>query len=62
MLAVQLGQTDRAFDWLEQGYREHDLSLTLLNAQPWLEPLNGDPRFKDLVRRIGIPNGSRSNG
>jgi serine/threonine protein kinase/tetratricopeptide (TPR) repeat protein len=57
-----LGDKDRAFYWLEQAYTHHDIAiastdvgLEALNADFLLNPLRSDPRFKDLVRRIGLP-------
>ena len=49
-----LGEKDEAFFWLEQAYREHAGQLYLLNVHPFVDPLRSDPRFKDLVRRIGL--------
>ena len=49
-----LGEKDEAFFWLEQAYREHAGQLYLLNVLPMVDPLRSDPRFKDLVRRIGL--------
>ena len=57
-----LGDKDRAFYWLEQAYTQHDaeiastdLGLERLNMEYLLDPLRSDPRFKDLVRRVGLP-------
>jgi hypothetical protein len=50
-----MGEKDQAFIWLEESYNEHDPDLTVLNALPFFDTLRGDPRFRDLVRRIGIP-------
>jgi Tfp pilus assembly protein PilF len=51
-----LGDKDQAFTWLEVSYKEHDAALVFLNG--WLfhnDAWRADPRFQDLVRRIGIP-------
>lgn len=57
-----LGDKERAFYWLEQAYAQHDerfaagdLGLERLNMEYLLDPLRSDPRFKDLVRRVGLP-------
>jgi len=57
-----LGDKERAFYWLEQAYAQHyerfgaaDLGLEHLNMEYLLDPLRSDPRFKDLVRRVGLP-------
>jgi len=55
MLYGQLGQKDRAFYWLERGYRERSAAYSALNVDPCWDPLRSDPRFKDLVRRVGLP-------
>ena len=51
----QLGDKDRAFEWLEKAYGERDSQLANLRAEPRNDPLRSDPRFKDLLRRIGLP-------
>jgi tetratricopeptide (TPR) repeat protein len=50
-----LGDKEQAFAWLERACEEHRQRLTWLNVDPLLEPLRSDPRFTDLVRRIGLP-------
>ena len=50
-----LGDRDRAFQWLEVAYKQRDTFLPWLKVDPELDPLRGDPRFDDLVRRVGIP-------
>jgi eukaryotic-like serine/threonine-protein kinase len=58
-----LGDKNRAFYWLEQSYAKHvfgmsstDVGLEVLNAEFTLDPLRSDPRFKDLLGRIGLPD------
>jgi hypothetical protein len=49
-----LEEKDKAFEWLEKGYREHDGRLVQLKVIPEFESLRSDPRFDDLVRRVGL--------
>jgi eukaryotic-like serine/threonine-protein kinase len=48
------GETDRAFAVLEKAYAKHDDSLLSLKDRR-LDPLKSDPRYKDLLRRVGLP-------
>jgi len=50
-----LGETDQAFAWLEKDVRNRDGGLTLIQVLPYFNSLHEDTRFKDLVRRIGLP-------
>jgi len=50
-----LGDKEQAFAWLEKGYQERRDRMVQLNVDPLLEPLRSDPRFHDLVRRMGLP-------
>src|SRR6266478_3137756 len=50
-----LGDKEQAFAWLERSYQEHHDRIVWLNVDPLLEPLRSDPRFHDLVRRVGLP-------
>ena len=51
-----LGDKEQAFAWLEKAYQERRGRMFLLSVDPLLEPLRSDPRFQDLVRRIGLPS------
>jgi len=53
-LYASLGQGDRAFASLEKAYAAHDLQLQYLGVDPMLDPLRSDPRFADLMRRVGL--------
>jgi serine/threonine-protein kinase len=54
-----LGQTDEALNWLEQAVTERDGWLVSMNAFPRFETLRGDPRFENILRRVGLPDGNR---
>ncbi|HEX9189620.1 MAG TPA: protein kinase, partial [Vicinamibacteria bacterium] len=49
------GERDRAFEWLERCFREHDVGLMYLKLDQLLGSLRGDPRWNDLLRRVGLP-------
>jgi serine/threonine-protein kinase len=49
-----LGQKDRAFAALEQAFADRSGLLVWLNVEPAFDPLRDDPRFDDLLRRIGF--------
>ena len=50
-----LGDKDQAFALLQRAAEEHRDRIVWLNVDPLLEPLRSDPRFHDLVRRVGLP-------
>jgi hypothetical protein len=49
-----LGDYEQAFAWLERGYLEQSMILQYLKVHPFFDPLRGDPRFADLMRRVGL--------
>ncbi len=49
-----LGDKEKAFEWLENAYHAHDVGLVYLKIDPCLDPLRSDPRFADLLRRVGL--------
>jgi serine/threonine-protein kinase len=50
-----LGEKDAAFGELEKAYQAHDWFLQRLRVDPFMDPLRDDPRFADLVKRLGLP-------
>lgn len=50
-----LDEKDKAFEWLERADDERDSHITYLLLDPRMDPLRSDPRFKELVRRVGLP-------
>jgi serine/threonine protein kinase/Tfp pilus assembly protein PilF len=55
MLYADLGDKDHAFRWLNIAYREHDRLMAGLKTYFQLDPLRSDPRFAELVRKVGLP-------
>jgi TolB-like protein/DNA-binding winged helix-turn-helix (wHTH) protein/Flp pilus assembly protein TadD len=49
-----LGERERAFQLLESAYREHGFHLVYLTVWPQFAALRADPRFQDLVQRLGL--------
>src|SRR5215831_12049741 len=50
-----LDDQDQAFGWLEKAYEERFYRLAYLKVEALWDPLRSDPRFADLLRRVGIP-------
>jgi len=51
-----LDDKEQAFAWLETAYEERRQRMVWLNVDAFLDPLRSDPRFHDLVRRVGLPS------
>jgi len=49
-----LGDNEQALAWLERAYQEQSNMLQLIKVHPYFDPLRGDPRFVDLVHRVGL--------
>jgi TolB-like protein/DNA-binding winged helix-turn-helix (wHTH) protein len=49
-----LGDNEQALAWLERAYEEQSNMLQLIKVHPYLDPLRSDPRFVDLVHRVGL--------
>jgi TolB-like protein/DNA-binding winged helix-turn-helix (wHTH) protein/Tfp pilus assembly protein PilF len=50
-----LGDKDESFQWLEKAYTERSSFMTSLKYWSVFDPLRSDPRFADLLRRVGLP-------
>ncbi len=53
-LYALLGNKDESLHWLDRAYREHAFLLPFINTDPLFDDLRTDPRFQDLLRRIGL--------
>ncbi len=54
LIYTHLGKNDPAFEWLEKTYQERFFGLIFLKVDPAFDTLRSDPRFQDLLRRIGL--------
>jgi tetratricopeptide (TPR) repeat protein len=54
-LCGDLGDKDHTFEWLNLAYQEHDIMVIGLRTEVTLESLHSDPRYAELVRKIGFP-------
>jgi eukaryotic-like serine/threonine-protein kinase len=54
-LCVALNEFDRAFEWLDKLCAQRFALLTYIKGYPALDPLRSDPRYAELLRRIGLP-------
>jgi len=51
---VRLGDKDKALRWLERAYSEHDDDMVCLKVDSVWDPLRSEPRFKELLRAVGL--------
>ena len=49
-----LGDRDQAFKWLERSLQDRGWEITYIRVDPGIDSLRSDPRFNDLVRRVGL--------
>ena len=54
-LYAATGDQHRALEWLERAYESRDSGLFWLRVMPLYDPLRTTPRFKEILRRIGLP-------
>jgi serine/threonine protein kinase len=55
VLYADMGDKDQAFRWLNTACQERDASLLGLKTDFLIDPLRSDPRFAELVRKVGLP-------
>jgi len=55
MLYAGMGDKDQAFIWFEKAFAERADGLTWLGVEPMLDGIRSDPRYHNLLRRIGLP-------
>jgi len=61
LIHIGLDDKNQALTWLEKAYEERASALRWINVWPAYDPVRDDPRFDDLLRRIGFePNAQRT--
>ena len=55
ILELALGNFDEAFRYVEQAYEERDTGLAYIQCEPFFEPLRQNPRYSELIRKMGFP-------
>jgi TolB-like protein len=53
---TRLGEKEKALEWLEIAYEKHTGALATLNTKPTWDPIRGEPRFQELLKRMKFPN------
>ena len=54
LIYIGLGKKDEALSWLEKAYEQHSPIMTWLKVDPRFDPLREEPRFRELLRRVGL--------
>jgi uncharacterized protein YpiB (UPF0302 family) len=54
-MCARLEQKEQAIAWLERAYNERDSKLTYIKIDPAFDAIRSDPRFQQLVQRLGMP-------
>jgi hypothetical protein len=54
VLHVRLGEKEQAYEWLERGHSARAPAMIWLKTEPSLEAIRAEPRFTDLMRRVGF--------
>jgi hypothetical protein len=54
MIHIGLGDKNQAIEWLERAHEERSSHMVYFISDPAWDPLRSDPRFQDLLRRMGL--------
>ena len=55
LVYIAMGDKDRAFEWLDKAYDQRSFDLPWIKADPRMDPLRSDARYKELLLRLGLP-------
>ena len=54
LIHIGLSEKDQAFDWLQKAYEDRSAWLVYLKLDPFFDSIRSDPRFIELMRRVGL--------
>jgi hypothetical protein len=54
ILAIRVGEIDKAFYWVNEAVDDRNAGLVYLKIDPKYAPLRSDPRFAQVIRRVGL--------
>ncbi len=54
-LFERAGDKEKTLEWLEKAFEEHNPNMPYIGTLPWSDSLRDDPRFRDLLRRMNLP-------
>ncbi len=55
MVYAQMGEIDTSFKWLDKSYEDREVEMHWLKVEPPFEPLRGDPRWQEMLDKVGFP-------
>jgi len=55
VLYARAGDKERMYEWLQKAYDERSKGMPFLKVEPAFEPYRSEPRFQDLMRKVGLP-------
>jgi len=54
IIYAEMGETDKSIQWVKKSYQDHEVELYFLNVEPLLISLHKDPRFREILSKIGF--------
>jgi len=54
VLYFVLDEKEPLFEWLEKGYKEHDVLMIFLKVDPIFDPIQSDPRFQGMLKKMNL--------
>ena len=54
LVYIALGERDQALTWLDKAYQQHSPMMTWLKIDPRFDSIRQEPRFQELMRRVGL--------